>query len=1034
MDQSRAKYGFKSSSRTTATVLIDTHDRGKDFGSQRLDISEYITQITLDSHISGGGAANITLPGIDYFEDIIAAGDLVNIYLNTHRGDDNIYNRGNVRVFFGYVDAVSKSVTVDGDGAKSTIYTIMCQDFAKAIRATDIYNNPFLSLQRGDGEGDIVREELSHNLGGLVLHALGVPYEGTPREVVLQGLMRCLGTGGQCILPQHYSEGLPGSQYNVSFKLDKKAGEQFFKEVDKSLNPDAAQIFDNLLDDTSLTVDEVARHINDAVETGVVAELAFDTSLVPQNKNIKVPFRSYLSNTFFQVGPGIGPDGNDDKITYGPIDNKIKPIIEKTLTKVAFESQQSSKKFRLTPMVNHLADPATNDDVTQHALTIFNILCLDYMEDVDGYWGDWRWMRYQGNLMGALMDGANTLINELFFDLRPMPVFDNGLSKDGLGVKTNGALAMVPAVVLREKPFTNYPHPTKGISNADAKSSVRIGALLDEKGTSTGLKKIPSEPITNNTKPYKHKVSHTDQLFVSTTSPQGMTSGFDASEKEVVRDVLKKSVDISLFHNLSEIDVPFLGAYDPKLNKLADSGKFAVLNEVDGGLAALNKFNSLDEFVDDIATKIGGQDEITGDEIDQFEKLQEAQEILSSLSASEVSYLKALLANDGKIKKSLVIGGALDQQVVAKQFGTILSLPRPVFRSPDGTRITQEKKIAVTQQVIGTMATDASGNDASFKAFSTNDPTGGADLDGYFETHASDGNKLPNANPLLAPGSDLGSIKKTLEEAKSERWHCLDFMTIYPHDVMVETHHRGDNNLSNITELTGSLAVPTPEAQRFTLNNIIPVMTPISIHRFGIRTRAVQTKFMNIVNMGGGSAASGGKEYDWHSGLLIRWNILLDMWSQHNHEYVSATMSVRGMPGLRVGYRVDRPDLNLSFYVDRVSHTWAYPGLLTTQISATRGQPIRGVTQNIDMEGNVKQVSKVLPYYAPEPNVDSNKQQRQKLGKIFRVGETEKGKRKAPPGTYTGNSLHTKVRGRDDAVKKFPVPPQGDSGDNQLPE
>ncbi|HAI36994.1 MAG TPA: hypothetical protein DCM40_02060, partial [Maribacter sp.] len=90
MDQSRAKYGFKSASRTTATVLIDTHDRGKDFGSQRLDISEYITQLTIDSHIAGGGAANITMPGIDYFEDIIAAGDLVNIYLDTHRGDDNI--------------------------------------------------------------------------------------------------------------------------------------------------------------------------------------------------------------------------------------------------------------------------------------------------------------------------------------------------------------------------------------------------------------------------------------------------------------------------------------------------------------------------------------------------------------------------------------------------------------------------------------------------------------------------------------------------------------------------------------------------------------------------------------------------------------------------------------------------------------------------------------------------------------------------------------------------------------------------------
>ncbi|HAI36992.1 MAG TPA: hypothetical protein DCM40_02045, partial [Maribacter sp.] len=144
--------------------------------------------------------------------------------------------------------------------------------------------------------------------------------------------------------------------------------------------------------------------------------------------------------------------------------------------------------------------------------------------------------------------------------------------------------------------------------------------------------------------------------------------------------------------------------------------------------------------------------------------------------------LKALISNDGEIKKSLVIGGKLNQQIVGKQFGTILSLPRPVFRSPDGTRITQEKKIAVTQRVVGTIATDASGNDASFKAFSTTDPTGVSELNGYFESHGTGDNKTPNANPILAPGSDLGSVKKTLSEAQSERWHCLDFMTIYPHD------------------------------------------------------------------------------------------------------------------------------------------------------------------------------------------------------------------------------------------------------------
>tara|TARA_R110000824_G_scaffold43880_8_gene128066 strand:- start:24 stop:3128 length:3105 start_codon:yes stop_codon:yes gene_type:complete len=1033
MPQSRSKYGVKNASRTTATVLIDTHDRGKDFGSQRLDISEYITQITLDSHIAGGGAANITLPGIDHFEDIIAAGDLINIYFDTHRGDDNIYNRGNVRTFFGYVDAVSKSITVSGDGSKLTIYTIMCQDFAKAIRSTEIYNNPFLSHQVGDGKPDIIRDELKQNIGGLTVHAIGMPFEGTPRDIVLQGLMRCIGTGGQCILPQHYSEGLPGSQHNVTFNLNSGSGESFGKELDSLNNlsaffdPDLIQIFNDVVADPNLTSDGMQEFLSTAEEIGIETQIEFEAKVTDEKPGVKIPYRSYLSNTFFKIGPAIGEEGNTDKTTYGPIDNKLRPVIEKIIIKVAHESQSVSGKFRMTPLVNHLADPSVNEeDVVQPALTIFNLLCFDYMEDVDGYWGDWRWMRYSGNLMGALMDGAHTLINELFFDLRPMPTFDNSLSKDGLNIKTNGAIPMVPAVVLREKPFTNYPHPTSGIMNADTKSSVRIGALMDEDGMPTGLKVIPPEPITKDTKPYDYKKTTTDQLFISTTSPTGPTSTFSESDKGNLTDVFEESsVDIG---SLKAEDIPWIGAYDPKIAKLANETDFAILSHVDGGLDAFEEYQG-DEFWLTLPIDIANTD-LTDED---FEKLTKIQDVISGLSKSEISYLKTLLSKPEGLEKSLV-STSLNQQIVAKQFGTILSLPRPVFRSPDGTRITQEKKIAVTQNVIGTIAPTKSGKDSSFKAFASTMGSG-VELDGYYETHAEGSTKsLKNQHILFAPGSDLNSVRKTLKEAKEERWHCLDFMTLYPHDIIVETHNRGDNNLVNIYELTGNLAVPTPEAQRFTLNNIIPVVSPSSVQRFGVRVRAVQTKFMDIMSMGGGSPASGAKKYDWHSGLLIRWNILLDLWSQHNHEYVSATMSLRGMPGLRVGYRVDRPDLNLSFYVDRVSHTWSFPGLLTTQISTSRGQPTMGVTQEVDLQGNKKTVSKVLPYYPPEPNINSNKQQRQKLGKIFKVGETVKGKRKAPPGTYTGTFLHAKVRGRDDAAEKFPVPIQGDSGDNKLGE
>ena len=96
------------------------------------------------------------------------------------------------------------------------------------------------------------------------------------------------------------------------------------------------------------------------------------------------------------------------------------------------------------------------------------------------------------------------------------------------------------------------------------------------------------------------------------------------------------------------------------------------------------------------------------------------------------------------------------------------------------------------------------------------------------------------------------------------------------------------------------------------------------------------------------------------------------MWTQHNHELLTGNMTLRGMPGIRVGYKIDRPDLGLSFYVDSVGHEWTYPGNMITNISVSRGQP----TQD---------ENRVLDYIPHEPRIHSNRAQRQKLGTQFPV-------------------------------------------------
>lgn len=72
---------------------------------------------------------------------------------------------------------------------------------------------------------------------------------------------------------------------------------------------------------------------------------------------------------------------------------------------------------------------------------------------------------------------------------------------------------------------------------------------------------------------------------------------------------------------------------------------------------------------------------------------------------------------------------------------------------------------------------------------------------------------------------------------------------------------------------------------------------------------------------------------------LARWAILQDHWYQHNTEYLSGTIEMRPAPEIRVGYRLDILERNMSFYIEGVAHRWSYPDAMITQLTVTRGQP-----------------------------------------------------------------------------------------------
>tara|TARA_R100000664_G_C2747333_1_gene134881 strand:- start:586 stop:1905 length:1320 start_codon:yes stop_codon:yes gene_type:complete len=316
-----------------------------------------------------------------------------------------------------------------------------------------------------------------------------------------------------------------------------------------------------------------------------------------------------------------------------------------------------------------------------------------------------------------------------------------------------------------------------------------------------------------------------------------------------------------------------------------------------------------------------------------------------------------------------------------RPYDIIFSLPRPVFRSPDDHRITEELKVSSMNAILGFIKKGGKGANNEFIAFGITNPGSNANA---IKNNTKEKTWTPGAAKskgtkkkkwsiedaqragyvLGSPFSGKSPIQTGIDPTERQTtWHILDYMTIRNEDVMAESYARGDFQITNIRELFMSV-LPGFEVQRATSADILPIITPSSVYRNGIRVRTDETAFGQFLISGGTSDGS------WTQTLGLRWAIMLDMWEQHDHEYLSGSISLRGMPGIRVGYRVDRKELGLSFYVESVSHSWEYPGVLSTQVSVSRGQPI--------VE------DRVLEYYEPEPFTTSNRQKRIELGRIFR--------------------------------------------------
>jgi hypothetical protein len=961
------------SARTTCTVLIYRHNRqnlnskGEDLGTKegQIDVSDYVTQMSTATNINGGGSASFNIVPAFPWEDEIAASDVVNIYFNTNRKNEADvytdkkveegkdvpdetwkYNNGNVRVFFGFIDQVRKSVTVGGSGVKSTSYSVSCSSFDKAIRATQIYNNPHLMFHGDDGTS-VVRADMGNNLGGLILMRKGFPIAGSPRQLIIAHLLRTLGFGGQWLLPLGYTDDLGLKNDLPSFypwwlQWKKKEGSTSFQA---KLEQGKAAKGELVLRNTSFQYYPKANRKNGHRSAGLEQDFLNSFSLIGQDPPLtnftdltlirqtllqSIKNSSGADKTAYQLYVGLLDDVliQEDDVVYmhnsyfeSPTWNKFRTMLQsKGFTFLAekgkplqfislvdfkkFESELKNKTPTITPLVNQKTI-VPSDGVTEAtpAFTIFNVLSLDYMEEVDGNYMLSEMYTFSGPLYNQLYRQSNSLIAELFFDLRPAPDF-TVRTKDGLGVAMDGAIPMVPAVVFREKPFTNYsifqpqtPHPT------------------DVKGESAEIKVGSADSFDKRISSF-----YGDQLFI-------MVDKIRQARRLVG-------------------DTKFRGVVQARL---AEMGSPVKLEE----LAAVVENKPVKNTATPSLTADGKPPEIPDT----------PKTIVPDGGMADTRQLFKLQANIA------MKGGLVD--LAERPNSLLFSLPRPIFSSPDNDRITVEDKISSVNAVLGFL--EKEGDKVTFKAFGVANQTAGGLTSLPGETVWTNKTNITDVQQAKVGGHAVISSPNTASTTgsgavdvayKKGTHHIFDYMTVRDEDVTSESYSRGDIMITNIRELLFSI-MPDWQVQKATVAGKLPFVTPISIQRHGVRvSQNNTTDFVQYL------LSSGTDDRMWYQTLAMRWAVMLDMWEQHNHEFLAGDIAVRGMPGVRVGYRVDRKELDLSFYVQTVSHTWEYPGALATRITVSRGQPLSN--------------KKTLKYYPPESNISPNNQTRQELGRIFK--------------------------------------------------
>lgn len=479
--------------RTRCRVLVHSHIIDNDLGG-KIDCSEDVINCHTSKVIKSVGNATFVLVPRRNYINYIFPNDWVNIYFDPGDG------RGFIRTFFGFVDRIERTISVTGEGQKTTRFTVSCSDFTKAFDKTHIYFNPHIA-DRSDFVGDFAGTK---NLAGALLRTKGITAYGSPADIVMNIAHVLLGFGAQFVAPPGYP--MHGAYLEASRKVRLKwAKSRFSKGVQEIIGND--------------TIEAWLKKLKSSKE----AASQYLSTLQPEK----------IAEYIMGIGIPLLTQGS----TVLGVNNAIKgsPIAINT---EALQAAAVGELLQNPDVKTGLAVEATAaSNVPGHLLDIIDFSFVEY-EAIDGSIVSTPIWTQQGTLWAIMNSYSNDIINELFCDLRPLSVDHQsvGLARGGYAQEpdehgfavdqTNmepAPVRFVPALIMREYPFSTIDSIdandvrilTKRVGN------VRFGAIFSIEPGKPGRKIKVMYPALNDyvalINPQSEAKKHLDVVVIEPT-------------------------------------------------------------------------------------------------------------------------------------------------------------------------------------------------------------------------------------------------------------------------------------------------------------------------------------------------------------------------------------------------------------------------------------------------------------------------------------------------------------------------------------